>query len=59
MKTLAFAIIAAAAIAKGEPTIALVSFIATCVESFFDDSIRIVFNFNNNVKVNKEGGPHA
>ena len=54
MKTLAFAIIAAAAIAKGDPAIALVSFIATCVESFFDDSFRIVFN--NNIKVNKEGG---
>ena len=56
MKTLAFAIIAAAAIAKGEPTIALVSFIATCVESFFDDSIRIVFN---NIVKAKEGGDHA
>lgn len=57
MKTLAFAIIAAAAIAKGEQTIALVSFIATCIESYFDDSMRIVFN--NNISVKKEGGDHA
>lgn len=58
MKTLAFAIITAAALAtEGDGTIALVAFIGTCIEAFFDDSLRIVFN--NNIKVNKEGGDHA
>lgn len=52
MKTLAFAIIAVAAIMKGEANVALYAFIATCVEACFDDSLRIVFN--NNIKVNKE-----
>lgn len=52
MKTFAFAIIAAAAIMKGEANVALYAFIATCVEAIFDDSLRIVFN--NNVKVNNE-----